>query len=152
MNKALKALKRIRSCLRTRIDECDEDLDIIETVLKKIEEQDGVIQILKDVISFSKTLPYIKPNKEGGWDIMSAVEINIGRDIENKERELLRQWVLKECFPKELKALEIIKEKGIILQFIKETYTEDQYNAGVFGTLVKELTPEEYGLLKEELL
>ena len=53
---------------------------------------------------------------------------------------------------KELKALEIIKEKGIILQFIKETYTVEQYNAGVFGTLVKSLTQEEYDLLKEVLL
>ena len=50
---------------------------------------------------------------------------------------------------KALKALEIIKEKGIILQFIKETYTVEQYNAGVFGTLVKPLTQEEYDLLKE---
>ena len=50
---------------------------------------------------------------------------------------------------KKLKALEIIKEKGIILQFIKETYTVEQYNAGVFGTLVKPLTQEEYDLLKE---
>ena len=53
---------------------------------------------------------------------------------------------------KELKALEVIKEKGIILQFIKETYTVEQYNAGVFGTLVKPLTKEEYDLLKEVLL
>ena len=52
---------------------------------------------------------------------------------------------------KELKALEIIREKGIILQFIKETYTVEQYNAGVFGTLVKPLTQEEYDLLKEVL-
>ncbi len=53
---------------------------------------------------------------------------------------------------KELKALTIIKEKGIILQFIKETYTVEQYNAGVFGTLVKPLTQEEYEILKEVLL
>lgn len=52
---------------------------------------------------------------------------------------------------KGLKALEIIKEKGIILQFIKETYTVEQYNAGVFGTLVKPLTQEEFDLLKEVL-
>ena len=48
-------------------------------------------------------------------------------------------------------ALEIIKEKGIILQFIKETYTVEQYNAGVYGTLVKPLTQDEYNLLKEVL-
>ena len=53
---------------------------------------------------------------------------------------------------KSLKALEVIKEKGIILQFIKETYTVEQYNAGVFGTLVKPLTQEEYELLREVLL
>ena len=50
------------------------------------------------------------------------------------------------------KALEIIKEKGIILQFIIETWTVDQYNAGVSGTLVKSLTKEEYDLLKKDLL
>lgn len=59
------------------------------------------------------------------------------------------QW--EETIEKEIKALEIIKEKGIILQFIKETYSVEQYNAGVEGTLVKKLTQEEYDLLKEVL-
>ena len=48
-------------------------------------------------------------------------------------------------------AIEIIKEKGIIVQFIKETDTVEQYNAGVFGTLINSLTKEEYDLLKEVL-
>ena len=61
-------------------------------------------------------------------------------------------WVYERKENKQGQALEIIKEKGIILQFIKETYTVEQYNAGVSGTLVKPLTQEEYELLKEVLL
>ena len=85
------------------------ECEIIETALKEKEQQDGVIQILKEIIEFSQVLPRIEPNKDNGFDIMSAVSINIQRDIENKERELLRKWILETCFPKELKALEIIK-------------------------------------------
>ena len=73
--------------------------------------------------------------------------------IENALKRLEQLEEEKQSFDraieKSLKALEIIKEKGIILQFIKETYTVEQYNAGVFGTLVKPLTQEEYDLLKE---
>lgn len=48
--------------------------------------------------------------------------------------------------------LEIIKEKGIILHWMKETTTVEQYNSGVYGTLLKPLTKGEYELLKEVLL
>lgn len=157
MNKELtplEALERIKLILNNDniFDNEMPEIDIIETALKEKETQDGILKTLKEIIKFSITLPYIEPNKDSGFDIMSAVGINIQRDIENRERKLLRKWVLETCFPKELKALEIIKEKGIILQFIKEAYTVEQYNAGVFGTLVKPLTQEEYDLLKEVLL
>lgn len=85
---------------------------------------------------------------EGYWQ--DALEdINI---IENALNEYYRLLKEDDETTKKLKALEIIKEKGIILQFIKETYTVEQYNAGVFGTLVKPLTKEDYDLLKEMLL
>lgn len=84
--------------------------DLIEKELIEKEQQDSVLKILKEVIEFTQMLPHIEPNKDNVFDVMSAVGINIQRDIENRERELLRQWVLDTCFPKELKALEIIKE------------------------------------------
>ncbi len=92
----------------------------ISDALKRLEEQDNVFKILKEIIEFKQMLPHIEPNKNNGFDIMSAVSINIQRDIENKERELLRQWVLKTCFPKELTTLEIIKnvDKTSLLHFL----------------------------------
>jgi len=104
---------------------------IIETALKEKEQQDNVLKTLKEVIEFSQMLPHIEPNKDNGFDIMSAVSINIQRDIENKERELLRKWVLDTCFPKELKVLEIIKKRECLFKGLSET------------------TQEEYDLLKE---
>ena len=65
---------------------------------------------------------------------MSAVSINIQRDIENRERELLRQWVLETCFPKELKALEIITKKNVNCELIRQSKTFGDYNKSVaFG-------------------
>lgn len=72
-------------------------------------------------------------------------------DIAHGRKMSLDPHKLELIVEKELKALDIIRKKGIILQFIKETYTVEQYNAGVFGTLVKPLTQEEYEILKEEL-
>ena len=87
-----------------------EELKIIESALKEKEQQDNVLKILKEVIEFAVVLPEVKPNKDDIFSVVSAVSISTQRAIENKERELLRQWVLDTCFPKELKALEIIKE------------------------------------------
>lgn len=118
MSKELEALERIGKLkvkglrvkpTKTIVSDYN-DYFIIETALIEKEQQDGVFKILKEIIEFSQMLPHIEPNKDNGFDIMSAVGINIQRDIENKERELLREWVLKTCFPKELKALKIIKE------------------------------------------
>ena len=130
-------------------------LELVETALKEKEQQDSVLKVLKEIIEFAQTLPHIEPNKNNGFNIMSAVSINIQRDIENKERELLRQWVLKTCFPKELKALEIIKEKrvdivGVLLYAFKREDGCDFYNSYMIKEEDK-LTQEEYDLLKEVL-
>ena len=67
-------------------------------------------------------------------------------DIEQDNKELYKE-------NKKLKrALEIIKEKGIVVQFIKETNLVEQYNAGISGYLLEPLTKEEYDILKEVLL
>ena len=148
MSKELEALERILNywvVFDEEKDDCKQIKDIlpkssqiVETALKEKETQDGVLKILKEIIEFGQVLPHIETNKDNGFDIMYAVGINIQRNIENKERELLRQWILETCFPKELKALEIIKEidKNALLQFIS-VCVKDQ---------------EEYDLLKEVLL
>ena len=161
MSKELEALENIKH-YDTRVGLHIDDYSIIESALKEKETQDNVIKTLKEIIEFSQMLPHIEPNKDNGFNIMSAVSINIQRDIENKERELLRKWVLETCFPKELKALEIIKEKTLTindLYWLKNgNYREYRKNLEIlyFGVEKEHLqkvlkTQEEYDLLKEVL-
>ena len=135
-----------------------EGFNLIETTLKEKEQQDNVIKILKEVVGSAKMLPYIKTD-ENGFNIISTIEINLQRSIENKKREVLRQWVLETCFPKELKALEIIKEKNIQIKTLKS------WNKNYNGKLTYQnyldiledcdlgdkLTEEEFDLVKEIL-
>ena len=55
---------------------------------------------------------------------------------------------------KELKALEIIKNKNVDIAILKNTENVEQYNNTIllFFKCSKELTQEEYDLLKEVLL
>lgn len=154
MSKELQAFRKICKNLNSYefTDEYKKNKKLIETTLKDYEKQDNIISIIKETIEFNIQEPEIEVKENGEISLLSRVGMGLRKQLNEKEKELFREWVLKECFPEELKALEIIKEKGIILQFIKETYTVEQYNAGVFGTLVKPLTKEEYDLLKKVLL
>lgn len=159
MNKELTPLEALNDLIEGLEDEhlglsesewVVERKQIIETALKEKETQDSILKTLKEIIKFSITLPYIEPNKDNGFDIMSAVGINIQRDIENRERKLLRKWVLETCFPKELKALEIIKrEAGYGISF------DGQSSDGIYGVCIDgyiKCNKDEYDLLKEALL
>ena len=167
MSKELEALERIKEFYPQWRLSNRKDFNLIETALKEKENQDSVLKTLKEVIEFRKTLPQIKPNKDNGFDILSSVGLHIQRDIENRERELLRQWVLETCFPKELKALEIIKEKNIDVGYFREDFIKnnygfsfyeeyyDNYHYGTDECCMKYrgemLTKEEFDLLKEVL-
>lgn len=142
MSNELEALEKLTnykcSCMSEKI-ECKE---IIETALKRLEQQDDVLKILKEVVEFKIALPYIKPCEDNISDIMSGVSINIQRCLENKERELLRQWILETCFPKELKALKIIKEHKLLNYVLKNEKCANMYH----------LSKEKIDLLKVVLL
>lgn len=141
MSKELEAFARLEQSSK-RYKGRKKDLDTIFTALKEKEKRNNVLKILKEVIAFGRTLPQIEPNKDNDFNVVQAVVINIQRDIENRERELLRQWVLETCFPKELKALEIIKKK-----------TELNYLFGNNEYLFFEINNKDknYEFLKEEL-
>ena len=153
MTKELEALNWLKNVLIGQTYEflrepINDRLYSLETALKEKEKQDNVLKVLKEVIEFATILPHIEPNKDNGFDVMSGVGINIQRDIENKERELLRQWILETCFPKELKALEIIKEKVMpllnvdLIKRFKIYPVEDKEI---------EINEKEYDLLREVL-
>lgn len=154
---ALKRVKQARYFIDFELDakvgeDYKEELKIIETELKEKEQQDNVLKVLKEVIEFAVVLPEVKPTKDDVFSVISAVSINAQRAIENKKRELFRQWVLDTCFPKELKALEIIKEKRTDVGYLMSCDFLCDYNDCDETPYDKPLTQEEYDLLVEVLL
>ena len=73
--------------------------------------------------------------------------MGLQREIENKERALFREWVLKTCFPKELKALEAIKDLCEL-----KLYKNKLGQCFLEGThILFAISQEKYDLLKEVL-
>lgn len=136
----IETLERIAlgsSTLESHTAKFQEDYKQVEGVIKCWE-------IISDIIEFNTALPEVKLNDDGNIaNITQRLYMRLTRDLENRERELLRKWILKTCFPKELKALEIIKETwgGSILSDIKTGY--------VFGSpYIKLPNKEKIDLLK----
>ena len=134
-------------------EEFGKETKIIEAALKDKEQQDNVLKVLKEVVQFNSTLPEIEISDDGSiGKLCERITMRQLRDIENKERELLRQWVLKTCFPKELKALEIISNKICVDFFIgldnEYVYVLKLKNSKDFMPITK----EQYDILKEVLL
>ena len=126
----------------------DFELDTIEKELKRLEEQDKILKIIKEVIQFIRTLPEVKIDDNGDFgSIVQGLSLKIQRDLENEEREFFRNWILKECFPQELKALEVIKD---MKPFVLEIW-DNRYWIKV-GKCHLELPKEKYDLLTEVLL
>lgn len=154
---ALKKIKQARYFVDFELDakvgkDYKEELKIIESALKEKEQQDNVLKVLKEVIEFAVVLPEVKPTKDDLFSVVSAVSINTQRAIENKERELLRQWVLETCFPKEVKALKIIKAKRVDIDMFLKCENINSYNYTIQYWHGYALTQEEYDLVKEVLL
>lgn len=103
---------------------------IIGTALKEKEEQDNIINIIKETIEFDVLEPQVEVKENGKISLLSRVGMSLRKQLNEKEKELFRAWILKECFPEELRALETIKENSAYaLMFIDDAYclvdTED---------------------------
>ena len=77
---------------------------IIETALENHKNQDNIISIIKATIEFNIQEPKMEVKENGEISLLSRVEMSLRKQLNEKEKELFREWVLKECFPEELKA------------------------------------------------
>lgn len=136
--------------------DADELLNPVIEALKEKEKQDFVYNILKEVIQFNTLAPEIK-EVENGYSFTTGVSLKLRRELENKERQLFRSWVLKECFPKEMEVLELIRKIRKSISRSGQTicmlpngktiecdmgYVEDFF----------EMIENEYDLIKEEIV
>ena len=167
MNKGLEALNRVAEKYAKKVfndkgklvyweNTFGQDYAIIETELKKLEEIDRIVKTLKKVVQFNITMPTID-ELENGYTLLQKVVLEQRRSLKNKERELLRNWILKECFPNELEVLRIIKEKNVIVSLLKDCSNVQEYNDSCHYCLKYafrnyypiDLTQAEFDLLKE---
>lgn len=118
-------------------EEALDSINIIEKALKDKELQDIIINEIKDLFTFGVIDTKVEPKDNGDINLIPNIVYQITREIDNKKKEIIRNFILKQCFPKELKALEIIKEEGFIdLQLLRKLHL---------------ITQEKYDLLKEVL-
>lgn len=115
MSKGLEALIRIEDLLN-RLYETDvidddftHDANIIEQELKEAEENKAMLDIFKNALTIEHDLstPSFTPlKKDNPFDVNAIIIETIKirqNDIDEKLRKSLREWVLKNAFPKELK-------------------------------------------------
>lgn len=84
-------------------------VNAIEKELEEKAEQDVIINVIKEVIEFGLYDTKVEETEEG-LSIFQQIGIKARREITKKEKELYRWFILNQCFPKELKALESVKE------------------------------------------
>lgn len=123
------------------------ELDIIETELKRLEEIEDITKTLKEVIQFNMTQPTID-ELENGYTFLQKVAFEQRRSLENKERELFRNWILKECFPNELEILRILKKK-LNIGLLHETCNDEHIYQLCWSTGRMYISQAEFDLLKE---
>lgn len=157
MNKELtplEALEKIDNYFNFKTSGFTKEKAVIEKALEEKELQDTALKTMKEIIQFKRTLPEVKFNDKGTiQDIVEGISLQLQRDMENKERELFREWVLKTCFPKELKALAVLSGiENIDLAWLKVCFDDPNASVLSYNRYADEmLTQEEYDLLKEAL-
>ena len=124
-----------------------EDYEILEKDLQ-------MLDIFQGALTIERHEPIMVEHNHSN----DAVELFIKQTYKIKENQIekdicqkLREWVLKNAFPKELKALEIIKKKKVNVFWLFNSKDVDEYNSAFYQEW-RYLTQKEYDLLKEVLL
>ena len=157
MNKELEAFVRLEQNSK-RYKGRKQDLDIVFAALKEKEQQDSLIRVLKEVFEFGIINEKVIEKDDGSLTLLGQVGYNLRREISNKEKTLYRDFILKKCFPKELKALEIItsisKQTTHFRLKERQNFGEDEtsYYLVIDNCEYRLKDKEEYDLLKEVLL
>ena len=150
MNKGLEALEDIKTWFSCHDYDQLNELDIIEKELKQAEENEKLLNVFKNALTIEHHLSgpeiALKENNSDYISLVVSETIRIRQnELDKSMRKALREWVLKNAFLKELKAMEIIK---------KYIFVNKPFGNACYICLNDEsemITEEEYDLLKEIL-
>lgn len=159
MSKGLEALKEVVDYSIVKFADSEskyqKDLEIIEKELEEAEDNKKMLDIFKNAL-IVEYKPFSVEVQEESEDFVSLLCKEIAtireNELDKNLRAILKKWVLKNAFPKELKALEIIKDKRVNCFDVIDSVDYKHYLI-----LMEEyhkswrLTKKEYDLLKEVL-
>ena len=96
-----------------KINELENTLEEVKHALEQARENAWIVNLLKEVIKFDRKKPEIQYDKSNNdiHKIITGVTLQIQRELENSERWLLRNWILRECFPEEFEKDNLLKRK-----------------------------------------
>ena len=141
MNEGLEALKRVVEWFEI---ENVKDIETIEKELKQAQEDKKVLDIFKNSLTIEHCPISIEPLKDGE-DFVGSLFRNITtirtNELDKNLRETLRRWVLKNAFPKEIKALNEILA-------LYDKWLGNEMSDFEFFTLLADIK-DKYGLSKE---
>lgn len=150
---ALNTLDKWRKCT-IPMEKHVEAVGAIKKALKEKARQDAIINAIKETIAYETLYPETRIDEEGNMSVVQAVSLRALKDVEERKRKMLRGWILRECLPKEIKALEIIKEKPefpMYVEMYENAYEMIIDRPGFAVSQSAEELQEEFDLLKEEL-
>lgn len=118
MNKGLKALQFVKELPHANggpVGIYTNKWDIIEKELKQAEENEKLLNVFKNALTIErKPINNIYSFKKDREDCISSLASEIieikQNELNEKLRKSLREWVLKNAFPKELKRLEELEK------------------------------------------
>ena len=155
MSKGLRALNRIKEFLKLNTKHWKQDVDYIEEELEQAQKDKEMLNVFKNALTIEHH-DYQMVELDHSKDAMSCFVKELTtikqNELDKSMSKALREWVLKNAFPKELKALEIVKNKRVNVYTLKPYFTYIDYNDLLPNQNERQLTQEEYDLLKEVLL
>ena len=158
MTQGEKALERLRNRASFMAEDYHQDLDIVEKALEKGKEDEKIVGIFKNALTIEHRDLSTVDSHDDSEDIVAYFTRQFftikQNELDKSLRQALREWVLKNAFPKEHKVVEIIRNRCVNTHdeiFSCDTYEE--YKATYHYSQEKfNLTEEEWKLLREVLV
>ena len=130
--------------------------EVIKKALEKGKEDEKMVGIFKNALTIEHhDLPMVDPHDDSedfvtyAFKTLTTIRQN---ELDKDLRQALREWVLKNAFPKELTALEILKPHIIKISGMN-VYDKDFYECFLqIGNQRIFISKEQYDLLREVLV
>ena len=132
----------------------------LEQELNKAEENEKLLNVFKNALTIEHhECPMIKVEEHD--DTKDTIDCIVQQlytikqnQMDKSMRKSLRDWVLKNAFPKEMQVLDLIKD-NFKISFYHSRHTETGYEMSIEDTdgniIFNEITKEEHDLLEEAL-